>query len=129
MRSGERAALVLKRRLDPLGSGLELSAGAGTQKGAISGVGVMLVGAWCCPVVGERMVGHLEAGMGDSGHRRRISPVGHHHGASFLRPTYPYPSHLRLALSPCVRNSRSFAGFVFEAVMIDSGKGLRCKHN
>lgn len=75
------------------------------------------------------MVGHLEAGMGDSGHRRRISPVGHHRGASFLHPTYPYPSHLRLSLSPCVKVSRSFAGFVFEAVMIDSGKRLRCKHN
>lgn len=85
LRSGEWAALVLTRLLDPSGSGLELSAGAGTWKGAISGVGVLSVSGTALWLE-EGWVGHLEAGAGESGHSRGISPVEHHRGASFLRP-------------------------------------------
>lgn len=92
-----------------------MSAGAGTQKGASGGVGVMSVSGtslW----LEKGGAGTVGSRYGGFGHRPGIPPVEHHRGASFLRPAnFCHNSALRLNFPylPFVRVSRCFlAGFI-----------------
>lgn len=66
-----------------------MSVGAGTQRGASNGVGVISVSGtslW----LAKGGTGTIGSRYGGSGNIPGISPVEHHHGASFLRPVNFY---------------------------------------